>query len=361
MSESEVSSLNNLSEYLISKKFEITNQYSVGGLCVFLRVMSEDTGDDFLLAIGKSHNIRGYEGIELVPFTDTDRVVVKMDSRNSYGEINSEGIEEDLYLDPTEVDRMMDQYQAIDLDAEKADVLRENISGYKSQLERLKFCTNNIKYKLSVVSSSAVCYINRANTVECFAVRRSSPKLDEDKNLCIVIDLETFIDSPDSITSDIKRVTKNLHTILGTAHEKQTSAISLRLKQIQTATGPLIEKYNKKEKYLKSIDKLTIVVVKIRKQERELLIRIKRLKKESSSTSITDTETKAFALKKIEDEYTKIMKFKKESVDLLSEIKLEYNNFILNFDYALFDTLRLLNGITLNLTRIGVIKCKKEK
>ena len=54
------------------------------------------------------------------------------------------------------------------------------------------------------------------------------------------------------------------------------------------------------------------------------------------------------------------MKFKIESVNLLSDIKLEYNNFVLNFDYALFDTLRLLNGINNNLSRIGVIKCKKN-
>jgi len=355
---SDLSSLNNLSEYLNTKKFEISETYSIGLVCIFLRVTSEDTGDDFLLSVGKEHNIKNPDGVELVPFTDTERVVVKMDSKNSYGEINSEGIEEDLYLDPTEVDRMMDQYQAIDLDSEKADVLRENISMYKSQLERLKFCTNNIKYKLSVVSKSSVCYINRANTVECFAIRRSNPKIEEDKNLCIVIDLETFIDSPDYITSDIKRVTKNLHNILGTAHGKQSSTISLRLKQIQTATIPLLEKYNKKEKYLKSIEKLTVVVVKIRKQERELL-RMKKLKSQNTSTSITDTENKAFSLKKLDEEYTKLMKFKKESVDLLSEIKLEYNNFILNFDFALFDTLRLLNDINRNLSRIGVMKCKK--
>ena len=53
------------------------------------------------------------------------------------------------------------------------------------------------------------------------------------------------------------------------------------------------------------------------------------------------------------------MKFKNESVNLLSEIKLEYNNFILDFDYALFDTLRLFNCINSNLGRIGVVKCKK--
>lgn len=354
---SDLTSLNNLSEYLISKKFGISTQYSHDGVCIFLRIFNEDTGDDIMLYIDKKHNIRSHETVELVPFTDTDKIVVKLDIKNSYGEINSEGIEENIYLDPEEVDRMLEQYQAIDLDSEKADVLRENINVYKNQLERLKFCTSNIKYKLSVVTDSSVCFINRSNTVECFAIKRCSPKMDENKNLCIVVDMETFFDIPDLITSDLKRVTKNLHDILHSAHNKQSSAISSRIKQLQTTHAPLVEKYNKKEKYQKSIDKLTVVVVKIRKQERDLLAKLKKLNAHSVSTNISDSEKRAFILKKTEDEYEKLMKFKKESIDLLSELKSEYNNFILNFDYALFDTLRLLNDINRNLNRIGVIKC----
>jgi hypothetical protein len=359
--DSEVSSLNNLSEYLILKNFEIFEQYSIGGILVFLRVISEDSGDDFILSIGKSHNIRSNDAMELVSFTDTERIVLKMEGNNSYSHLESEGIEENLYMDPTDADRMMDQYHSIDLDSEKAGILRDNISVYKSQLERLKFCTNNIKYKLSVVSKSSFCYINRGNSVECFAVKRSNPKPEEDKNLCIVIDLESFIDSPESVSGDIKRVTKNLHTILGEAHEKQSVAITIRLNQIQKANIPLLEKYSKKERYQKSIDKLTVLSVKIRKQEREVLSRVKRMKKEGNydNYNLAERERNSFVLKNTEEELVKISAFKKEIINLLGEIKLEYNNFILNFDYALFDTLRLLNGINLNLTRIGVIKRRK--
>lgn len=354
-----MSSLYNLSEFLTSKKFTIGNQYSIDGLCEFMRLVSDDSGDDFILSIGKQHNIECKDSYEIINFTDTNRIVVKIDGKNSYGEINSEGIEEDTYLDPHEVDRMMDQYQAIDLDTEKSDILRENISGYKNQLERLKFCTNNIKYKLSIVTKSSICYIDKSNSVECFAIKKSNPKVNESKNLCIVVDIETFFDVPDSIVSDIKRVTKNLHNILGSANTKQTVAISQKIKQLQSISEPLSEKYSKKEKYQKSIDKLTIVVVKIRKQERDLVSRISKLKKENQSTNIGETEKKVFILKNAEDEYNKLMKFKNESVTLLSEIKLEYNNFILDFDYALFDTLRLFNCINSNLVRIGVVKCKK--
>ena len=353
-----MSSLYNLSEFLTSKKFSIIKQYSINGICEFMRLTNNES-EDFILSIGKRHNIECRDSYEIVNFIDTNRIVVKIDGKNSYGEINSDGIEEDTYLDPHEVDRMMDQYQAIDLDTEKSDILRENISGYKNQLERLKFCTNNIKYKLCIVTKSSICYIDKRNSVECFAIKKSNPKVDEVKNLCVVVDIETFFDIPDSIVSDIKRVTKNLHNILGAANTKQTVLISQKIKQLQSVNEPLNEKYSKKEKYQKSIDKLTIVVVKIKKQERDLLSKISKLKKESQSTNIGDTERKVFLLKNAEDEYTELMKFKNESVNLLSEIKLEYNNFILDFDYALFDTLRLFNCINSNLGRIGVVKCKK--
>lgn len=118
--EKQMASLNNLSEYLISKKFNISNHYTVNSICSFLRVISDDTGDEFILSVGKNYNIQSYDGIELIPFTDTELIVVKIDTKNSYGEISSEGIEEDTYLDPIDVDRMMEQYQAIDLDSEKS-------------------------------------------------------------------------------------------------------------------------------------------------------------------------------------------------------------------------------------------------
>lgn len=357
--ESQISSLNNFSEYLISKNFSIADQYTTDGVCIFLRVFSGDTGDDFILSVGKNHNIRSSDGIELSPFTDTGYSFTKINHKNSYGEINSEGIEEDTYLDPKEVDRMMEQYGEIDLDSEKAEILRENISKYKNQLERLKFCTNNIKYKLSIFTNSSLCIINRANSVECFAVKRSNPVVGEDKNLCIVIDIETFIDTIDSFTGDIKKIIKNLHNILATTQDKQSLTIISRIKKLQVATTPLVEKYSKKEKYQSSIDKLTFVLVKIKKQEKELLSRMKKLNVQNSSTTIEDTEIKSFTLKNIEGEYDKLMNFKNETVDLLYEIKSEYNNFLLNFDYALFDTLYLLNGIYGNLKTIGIIKCKK--
>lgn len=363
-SDSSSDSLSNLSVYLTSKKFSITKEYgSERGVVSFLRVLSDDTGDDFLLSISNSYSLRSSnDSIEIIPFTDTDRVILKIDGKNSYGEINSEGIEDDTYLDPTDADRMMEQYQAIDLDTERSNILKENISGYKNQLERLKFCTNNIKYKLSVITKSSLCFINRSNSVECFAVKRSSPKIDESKNLCIVIDLETFFENTDSISDDIKRVSKNLHNILGTAHSKQTAAISAKIKQLQTVISPLSDKYNKKEKYQKSIDKLTLVILKIKKQERELQSRMKKINTDNSTSSgiSAGSVSNAFKIKNVEDEYTKLMKFKKESVNLLSEIKMEYNNFVLNFDYALFDTLKHFNEISNNLKEIGVIKCKTK-
>lgn len=357
-------SIENLTSYLDSKQFRIIQLYSINGSCSFIRVVCGDTGDDLVISIPFKYPMKSDKAIELVQFTDTevdDRFVGSRDVKESYNEIKISGLEDDnLYLDPKEADRLLEQYQAIDIDSESTDTLKDNIVAYKRQLDRLKFCTNNIKYKLCIVTPSSFCTITRQNGIECFAVKRGRPQKNEDKDLCIVIDLENFYDKVDNIHSDITRVYKNLYDILGRAHLKQTTVLSARVRQYQQLSTTLIEKYKKKEKYEKSITSLNEVLSKIGKQESTLRKQLKELTNEKGG-SLSLSTNKSFRIKSIEDDHDKLLKFKEDSIKLLTDIKSEYNNFVLDFDYSLFDSIRLFNQITSNFVKIGVIpECKKN-
>jgi len=347
----------NLSAYIVKKGFRMIKKYSTGK-DMFILVIDENTGEKLLISVPSKYSISCSDTIELVAFTDTETVTVTRSTSNVYNEIPASGLEDDKYLDPTEADRLMEQYQAIDIETEKTDVLKDNIIVYKTQLERLRFCTNNIKYKLSLITDSSVCCITRSNTVDCFVVKKSNPSPDEDKELYIMVDIETFFDASDNIHTDVVMVTRNLHTILEKAHDKQTTVVVSRIKQIQAITNPLIEKQIKKAQYQKSIKKLTDVVLNIRRQEKELMSRIKKVNDDNRSISILSTENKSFKLKNLENEYDKLQKFKHESVELLIGLKTEYNNFVLNIDCALFDTIKNCNQIVSSMKKAGILKCK---
>ena len=358
-------SVENLSSYLDKKNFYIIRIYSIGGSCSFIRVICGDTGDDLVISIPFKYPMKSSDAVELVQFTDTeidDRFVGSRDIKESYNQITINGLEDDkLYLDPAEADRLIEQYQAIDIDGESSDILKENIVSYKQQLDRLKYCTNNIKYKLCIVTSSSFCTINRNNNTECYAVKKGKPVTNEDKELCIIIDLENFYDKVDNIHTDINRVYKNLYDIMGRAHKKQTAIISSRLRQYQALSDNLSKRYKLKEKYEESIKSINNTLAKIKRQEKDLKKQISNTTNNTDNSLIAST-TRSFTAKKLEEDYNKLLQFKDESVNLLSDIKTEYNNFVLDFDYALFSSIRLFNHMTTNFVKIGVIgDCKSTK
>jgi hypothetical protein len=259
---------------------------------------------------------------------------------------------------------MMEQYSAIDLNGEKLTILKENIRKDKMQLERLKLCTSNIKFKLCIESESSLCVLSRSNYVNCFSFSSPNPSTEQVRNLFIVVDLQTFIDIGDknytNITNDIKKVYKKLFSIIDKAHSKQTFEITSRIKTLQNIHKPLIANYKRKINYEKSIEKLTSLLIKIKKGEKGLSSKVKNLKKQiDTSSTLLEGEQIAFSLKKSEEDLERLFKFKNETIDLLLEIKEESNNFLLNFDHSLFETIKQLSEISQNMCRIGVLKCKK--
>ena len=355
-------SLRNLVDYLEKNGFSISEKFHKDGICEYIKIYSEDDGEEFFISTGKD-NIQCTDGKKIVKFSCKENCInYKSEDTNPYSEIDLEKLQ-DEYLDPSDVDKMMDQYSAIDLNDEKLRILGENIRKDKMQLERLKLCTSNIKFKLCIESESSLCVLSRSNYVKCFSFSGLNPSIEQVRNLFIVVDLETFIDIGDknskNIINDIKKVYKKLFSILDKAHSKQTFEISSRIKTLQIIHKPLIENYKRKIHYEDSIEKLSSLLIKIKKGEKDLSSKIKTIKKQIDTSTVLEGEKSVFSLKKYEEDLERLLKFKQETLDLLLEIKEESNNFILNFDHSLFDTIKQLSDISQNMRRIGVLKCKK--
>ena len=351
-------SLNSFKDILKTNEFEILSQYYMGDYLLFLLVLSDKTGDQILISIDKSHSIKTTEGIELKEFSINNNIeIVDEDTTKLYDEINGEIINDDSVLDPEDIDKLMDKYSTVNMDSENINNFEFNIRKYKKLLDKLKFCTSNIKYKLSVISPCSLCYTDKNNIVTCYNIKKSSPLKGEDRNICFVINLEKFIDRIETISSDIKSITKNLYSILELTNNKYVKGISLRLKTLQNITDIIKSDYKRKDDYQKSIDKLQNILSSIKKKEKKLSLFIN---ESSIGNSIAEDEEHSFKKKNKQEDLDKLIKIKRETIDLLSDIKLEYNNFMLDFDYSLSDSLTHFNGINNNLIDIGVLNCKKK-
>lgn len=347
-------SIENLISYLDKKHFTINGIYSINNSCSFIRICTNNQ-EDIIISIPFKYPMRTDKSIELVRFTDTESDVAVKTRDNTYNQIESKGLEDDnLYLNPEEADKLLEQYQEIDIDQESTDILKTNIISYKKQLERLKKCTINIKYKLCIVSQSSFCTVTRLNDIECFAVKRGHPTNGEDKDLCIIIDLENFYDRVDVIHNDVSRLYRTIYDIMDTSHNKQLVIINSRLRQYNTLSENIKRHYSKRDKYEKTIESLNEVLSKIKKQEIDIDKKIKVISGESDM-SINATSYKSFSIKKLDEDRNKLLVFKDNSLKLLSEIKTEYNNFLLDFDSAMSDCIQLFNQMSSNFIKIGVL------
>ncbi len=356
-------SLENLSSLLLSKNYKIVNKYTLNNLYIFLKIFSIETGDNIIVSIPSSYpiyvNNDDTDNIHLIEFTDIDENL-NLDSNPSkssnYSEIKISELEDDkLYLEPEEVDRLMSQYQEINLNTEQTDKLKKYIINYKQQLDRLKLCTKSIKYKFSIFTDFSFCVINRLNKIDCYTVKKSIPSDDTNKELCISIDIENFYENIDTLHNDIINVYKNLYNILGETHLKQHTILNSRLKQYQNISELLRKKYLKKTEYDTTIKKLEFINKQIKIKEQKLTRDLSKL-----NTDNINITTKSFKRTRLEEDNLKLLEYKASTIKLLSKIKKEYNTFMLDFDFVLFDNIRLLNIVSNNFIKLGVLEdCKK--
>ena len=349
-------SISNLVSFLKKKDFEIKNKYSINGNISFLHILSLSTGYDFIISTIK-YPMQDSSSIELVIFTDLDFDVKSTGIKSvkeDYKEININGLEdENIYLDPEEADKLLEHYQTMDIDSESTETAKNNMINYKRQLERLKSSVSNLKYKLSIVTSSSFCYITRTNNIDCYIVKKSIPKSDELKSLFIIVELDIFYDKVDSINSYITQVYSSLYRNMNNKYKHQAIIIKARVKQYEGIFEKLLEQYKQKDELDKTITGLNKTIVKINKQENIL-------KKQLEDANKDNSISKTFKIKKLNDDYNKLLSFKDDSIQLMSKLKTDYNNIILNFDFSLFDNIRLFNQVTDNFVKIGVLsKCKK--
>lgn len=360
--ESDSSVINRLEDFLLSKFFKIEKKYTIDGRCAFVKVFSQQSGDDLVVSIPSEYSVPINDGVELILFSDVDTEVdySKTNVIAPYQEMSINGLENDsVYLDPLEVDRLMEQYQAINIDSEKAETLKSYMSQFKKQLDRLKSCTNNIKYKLCIISECCLCVITKLNTVECYAVKSCIPNDKLEKDLLISIDLESFYDKMDTVHQDIERVYKNLYLVLNKAHERQSSVIDSRLRQYQGVQESIKKTYSQKSKYEDIIKKLENDLRVIKREEDKLIKKIESIRG-IAETHMSKVANKSFNLDHLKKEYENLLNIKDEVVNNLAKLKKNYNNFVLDFDRVTFDNIILFKKASSNFISIGVIPEHKK-
>jgi hypothetical protein len=361
-------SLNSLREFMSRKRLFTKTQFIIDDTVAFIKVHIESIGESILVYFPSAFVVPREEGsvpiVEIVPYelSEEDKALIASaddsEDKESYSELNIDDLKDKDSFSS-------ESYKPIAIDNNKEQQVRKQIAGYQNQLDKFRRATAHIKYKFAIMTNNVLSVISRRNEVESYILRSGGPMIKpivDNKNdtviqipheLLIVIDLPSFFEKIEQVTTDVLTVYKNFYSMLNRAHTKQTALAEHRFKNYNVLIGRLMSDYAKNAKYLDMIASLTSSLEKTVEQEQSLIQKIK-IVNDSQGVGMSADTTKSFKLNKGEQDLARIRDLKSKTTNLLQDIKTRYNSFIISFDHTISVVCKNLRGMESQISALGI-------
>lgn len=370
--------LSALRQFMARKKLFVKTQFITSDDTIaFIRVYIESIGEDILVYFPSKYSVPRESGsipaIDIIPYDLTDEDLLSI---NSHDEQESKGNYTELgnFDDLKDKDSYAsDSYQPISIENNKEHQVRKSLLMYHKQLDKFRASTAHIKYKFSIMTNNVLSVINRHNEPESYLIKTTNtlvPDIIDSKTdavikipheLYILIDLPSFFDKMDQISTEVIKVYRTFYAMLGRAHTKQTALAEYRFKHYNLLISRLVAEYNKNTKYLDLISSLVGQLEKSVEQENELIRKLDIINRGGDGATMSKDESKSFKLDKTERDLAKIREVKTKTTTLLHEIKTKHNAFLLTFDTTISTLCKNLREIEKAVGDLGLKMSDKIK
>ena len=356
-------SLNKLENLLHANGFLPKKFFVIDNLIIFIEVLSINNADSFMLyipskydiQIGQKDNVYKIKNIQVdeygnIPIDyagDPDNIELE----KAYDEI-------DLLTDPLELsskdqhnmeNHLEEKYKhQVSLKNTSKDIT-EQLREIFRQLRRLKFCVQNLKYKLCIIYKDYLCCIGRRNNFDCYYIQNIQGP--SEKKLMINLDLETFYSNFSSITIDIATIREGVYRVLDKNHDKHINNISKMLEQknLNVLSDIILRKKLHYSNHLKSLEKLLYTLGQSEKKIIEKLIDIQdRYSGEASIKGLHVDIEYSHMISKHEDELSRLNVVKQELISNILQVKTNYDNLSLKVDNICFNNIIMIDAILKN-------------
>ena len=349
-------SLPKLIKLLVSRGFFAHSFFKIFDECAFIEIVSINTADTYMLYIPSKYN-----------FTVPDKLPNVYDLKEI--ELNSSKDVVEEYgekPDPLDVEK---EYEEINLpykglkEGEKLDELLEqkykktiylheldhpeniDIKCIHRQLQRLRFCVQNLEYRLVIMYKCYLCFLHTPDSVDVFYIRRFPSK--KGRHLLITIDLEMLYNNIESTDIELEQVTHGIEKILDknqSYHVKNLNNLITNRENLTKSVDLILAKKGTLKGYLQHFTSLFVIIrenEKVHKQKMNELVKAK----ESLHGDIEYSHQKY----KLEKERQKLEKVKHQLIKQITNLKMKNSNITLTIDKILFDNTILLDRIFKNL------------
>ena len=355
-------SLNKLEKILSSKGMIIKKIYTISNLCVYIELMHINNVDSVMLYIPSKYEI--------------DSSNVNNTYKVHFLELNDDGTIPNDYADNPDDIEMENKYEEVDINVstnqtniEKyleesykcpvtlKDIEKNDMNELKDvfrQLKRLKFCVQNLKYKLCIFYKCYICCIRRDNTYECYSIENFTGNAC--RKLSVTIDLETFYEKITTIDTDVKNVRRGVFHVLDKNQNKNVCNLQKLMDYKNTFEELSNQVTMQKDKNKDWLEKLETLLVKILGAEKNIIEDIMNIQeKYTNKTSLNQDIEKSHMISKKEDDLNNIQEIKQDIMRNIIKIKIITENITLKFDQICFDNTVMLNTIVKNFDQLNKI------
>jgi hypothetical protein len=351
-------SVSKLQDFLASKGYIPVKYFVMDGYCYYIELFSIKTSDIFLLYIPSKYNIKikNIEGMYKIRFVDirkiediADEYTGKPDDTDSY-KMNIQISDDKEKLQ----DHLESNYKhLISLKDMNKDDLTELRSVYR-QVRRLKYCVQNLKYKLGIQYKNYICTVKKNDSIDCFSVKNYNKK--DEKKLLIIVDLETFYGKESSLINDINIVRSSIYSVIGKNYSNHGKVLTKIMENKQDILDIPVFVENKTAKYEEMIKELEDLLGIMTKSEDRILEQLRGLEIDDRSNgthvALQNDINRVHTKTRLDRELDVILSIKKDITKTMADIRINMETSIINVDKIMFDNNVMIDAIIKNFAKL---------
>jgi hypothetical protein len=349
--------ISKLQELLASKGFIANKYFVMNEACFYIEVFAINTADVFLLYIPSKYTFIMEDGPNVYKMKYLE-MKGKDDVEDEYAgtpdNMNTEmayGNQVQLSPDNEKLQEHLEEnykhtIQLKDISKDDTDVLRS----LHRQMRRLRYCVQNIKYKLGIFYKNYICAIRRDDSIDCMAIKHY-PRTDY-KKLMVIVDLETLYDKNDKLAEDVYTVRNSIYFVLQRNQSMHSTVIGKLIENKKDIAMIPQQASIKKAKYDSMIQKLEQMLAVMIESEKKVMEQLYELDNGSGKEGLQTDISKAHQKVQLEQEFSRISAIKADITKTMFYIRVKRENAMLEIDKIMFDNTVMFDCMIKNFGKL---------
>jgi hypothetical protein len=237
-----------------------------------------------------------------------------------------------------------------------SDISHEDTIDLKSiyrQMRRLRYCVQNIKYKVGIVYKNYICAIRRDDSIDVFNVKHYPRK--NCKQLMVISDLEMLYEKNEKLVADVETVRRGIYDILQRNQGLHTQVMSKLLENKEEIASFAQKSGIRKGRHDVNLQKLEKMLKTMNRAERKTVADIYELESQRNDPDKqgmhNDIEL-AHRKGQLEAELSKINKIKEEVMKTMMLLRQRREDGVLSVDKIMFDNTVMFDCMVKNFAKL---------